>query len=539
MKKVNFYLFLIILLAAFLRLYNLGGNPPSLYGDEQAFAWNAWNILKTGQDEYGNFLPLQFKSFNDYKSPVPVYLLVPFLKILGLNPWAIRLPVALAGIATVGLTFLLVRLFLNSSIALWASFLLAISPWHVHLSRGFFEATLALTFFLAAIYFFFKAKEKAKYLIWAAFFFIITLYTYFTPRILLPFFVVFLIIYSRDWLFRVKKYLLLFLLLITILSLPLVKMTLLSKGATRMQELMGMKKTKVEEIVNRERYGSVAPRSLRILLHNKAVIWAREFKNNYLEHLSLNFWYLYGDNSLRYFTGNMGMFYLFELPFFAWGLWFLLAKKTKAAIFFLGWILLAPIPAALVGRSFAIRSLAMLPAPLVFTAAGISQFWQMMTKIKRKKLAWLILVIGFSASLGTYLARYYLDYPAYAATWWGWENKVAIDYAKNHEKEYEKIFISDYYTGTTMAFAVYEQIDPLDYRRALKNPVVFGGDHHFVKFGKFYFGSFGLDEKDLQEKIIPEKSLYIAGPMEPEGEAKIVAPDDGRVLFKIHDTSKQ
>ena len=63
--KTKIFLFLIIILALSLRLFKLDRSPASLYGDEQAFAWNAYNILKLGQDEYGNPYPLQFTSFDD------------------------------------------------------------------------------------------------------------------------------------------------------------------------------------------------------------------------------------------------------------------------------------------------------------------------------------------------------------------------------------------------------------------------------------------------------------------------------------------
>lgn len=532
MMKIKIILFLILILAASLRLYRLADNPPSVYGDEQAFAWNAWNILKTGQDEYGNFLPLQFKSFDDYKAPVPVYLLVPFIKVLGLNAWSVRLPVALSGVAAVLVTFYLIRLFLSIRLALLVSFLMAISSWHIHLSRGFFEANLALTFFLAAVYFFFKAKEKASFLIISSLFFVLTLYTYFIPRILIPLFLLFLIFYNRNWILKQKRNLVIFFLILFVLCLPLVKMAIFERGNSRLQKLLSLQNEKIAQAVNLERRGSLAPNQFRLLMHNKVIVWFREVKNNYLEHFSLNFWYLYGDNSLRYFLGNMGMFYLFELPFLIWGIFSLWKEKRKVAIFFLGWILLAPLPTSLVGRSFALRSLTMLPAPFVFVAAGLDQFWQKMGQLGLKRLAFLILFFGFLTSLGSYLLRYYLDYPAYAATWWGFENKAAIACAKKYENDFEKIFISDYYTGTTLALAFYEKLDPRVYQQALAQPLVFSG-HQFIKFGKFYIGSFALDKPEFKEKI-PENSLYLAGPMEMNGQAVITSPADNHDLFKIH-----
>jgi len=56
-------LVVIILLASFLRLYNLANVPPHLTPDEASLGYNAYSILKTGKDEYGKFMPIIFKSF--------------------------------------------------------------------------------------------------------------------------------------------------------------------------------------------------------------------------------------------------------------------------------------------------------------------------------------------------------------------------------------------------------------------------------------------------------------------------------------------
>ena len=74
MKKEIIALALIVLLAAFLRLYQLEKVPYGLYIDEAGISVNASSILKTGKDEYGTPYPLYFRSFDDYKTPGFVYL---------------------------------------------------------------------------------------------------------------------------------------------------------------------------------------------------------------------------------------------------------------------------------------------------------------------------------------------------------------------------------------------------------------------------------------------------------------------------------
>lgn len=541
--KLKFILFLVLVLASLLRIYKIGEFPATLYGDEQAFAYNAYSILLTGKDEYGVSFPLQFRSFNDYKAPIPVYILVPSIKLLGLNPFAVRLPVVAAAVITVILTFLLTRLFFGNKISLLASFLLAVSPWHVHLSRGYFEATISLMFFAGGVYFFIKSRSDLLLIIVSQIFFAGAIYSYFTPRILLPVFLVFLLTYScffwrREMPFKlwIRNNLLGFIFLV-FLSVPLLHATFLGLGLSRLNKLSESMDRTVTESINRERNATNLPLNIRGLFHNKFLVRLRLIKNYYIEHLSPNFWYIYGDNSLRYFTGNMGMFYLLEFPFMIIGLYSLWREKRRAAIFFLGWLLLAPIPATLVGRSFAVRSLAMLPAPFIFVAYGIIKVINIIKNIKVRRIFLICITVFFAVSLGSLLIRYYLEYPVYAATWWGWENKAAIDYAKEREINYNFIFLSDFYTGMPLAFATYNQIHPDIYRFAVENPVTLSDGRHFIQFGKYYIGSLDLDKERLNKGIIPPKSLYIGRPEETESGENINAPDDNRVIYRIYKTN--
>ena len=532
MKKRSLILLGVLILAFSLRYFRIADFPKTLYGDEQAFAWNAYNILKSGTDEYGTPYPLQFRSFDDYKAPIPVYLLVPFFKILGMNAYSIRLPIVLASFLTVVVFYYFCRLKLTEKMSLLAAFLFTVSPWHIHLSRGYFESTLALLFFLSGIYFYFRSNWRFTYLIVSAIFFAASLYSYFTPRILLPVFIPFLLIYSKIS----RKSASVFLLTVFVLSLPLLKLTFFDKGFSRFNKLNESVSYEVIKTVNLERNASSLNPFFKAVLHNKATVWLRLLKNNYLEHFSWNFWYIYGDNSLRYFLGNMGMFYLFELPFLMTGIIFLLRTKKELAYFLFAWLLLAPIPASIVGRSFAVRSLSMLPAPFVLVSAGIYQAINNFNNHRLQKLIIFSITALVVCSLTLVLTRYYFEYPVYAATWWGWENKAAIDYAKEREDMYDRIFISDFYTGAPLAFAVYNSLNPSEFRSAVNNPVTLADNRHLIKLGKYYFGSLDLNVLRLKENIIPPKSLYIGRPEEPASNESINAPGDNRLIFNIYKT---
>src|SRR3990172_8619262 len=89
---------IVLVVAAFLRLWKLGKIPPHLTSDEAALGYNAYSILKTGKDFWGESLPIVFKSFGDYTPGLYVYLAAPFIGVMGLNELSVRLPNAIFGV---------------------------------------------------------------------------------------------------------------------------------------------------------------------------------------------------------------------------------------------------------------------------------------------------------------------------------------------------------------------------------------------------------------------------------------------------------
>src|SRR3989304_8968247 len=142
MKRLTFLLlFLITLVGGFLRLYNLSKSPPSLNWDEAALGYNAYSISQTGRDEYKVSYPIFTRSFDEYKSMVPVYLMIPSLKVFGLNELGVRFPSAFLGTLSIVLIFFIAKYFFPSSaIPLTSSLLFAIEPWVILFSRTYHEA---------------------------------------------------------------------------------------------------------------------------------------------------------------------------------------------------------------------------------------------------------------------------------------------------------------------------------------------------------------------------------------------------------------
>jgi len=193
MKKIfGLLLTLTIIIGIGLRIYGLNISPPSLGFDEAALGYNAYSIMLTGKDEYGNFLPLSLRSFNDYKPALYAYLTIPFIKIFGLNDSAVRLTSAMAGIISLIFLYLLLKEYIkNKWWRLAAFFILSFEPWRLHFSRNAFETHLSSCFFIIGTWFLLKTKEnKNKW--WGAIIFLaLSAYSYHSARLAVPLLLIF------------------------------------------------------------------------------------------------------------------------------------------------------------------------------------------------------------------------------------------------------------------------------------------------------------------------------------------------------------
>ncbi len=151
-------LIVIIIIAAFLRLYNITGLPPGLYPDEAMNGNNALEALSPN----GHFK--WFYPENNGREGLFINIQALSVYIFGNEPWALRGASAIFGIFTVlGVYLLASEIFRNNKkIALLSSFLLAVSFWHINFSRIGFRAIMAPFFLVFAFYFLLKSIRILK-----------------------------------------------------------------------------------------------------------------------------------------------------------------------------------------------------------------------------------------------------------------------------------------------------------------------------------------------------------------------------------------
>ena len=190
-KSPKFALLCVLVMTVFLRFWRLDLLPPSMYWEEVALGYDAYSISQTGLDHHGNKLPVvAFESFGDWKPALYFYTIVPFIRLLGLNVWAVRMPSLLAGIFTVlGVGFLTkwVLLKLNEAkdkhfnfkidwMVVLGSGVATFSPWLINFARGGWESNLATAFLLWGALFLLK-PGKYKWQILGVLLLVFSMYT--------------------------------------------------------------------------------------------------------------------------------------------------------------------------------------------------------------------------------------------------------------------------------------------------------------------------------------------------------------------------
>jgi len=129
-------LLLILALAAALRLVRLPEAPPGIHVDAAANAWNANCIRQTGHDWSGASWPILYsRGFGENQTTLYYYALIPFQTVFGMSAVSTRLPSAFAGILSVWVIFAVGRRLFGTGVGLAAAAFLAVTPWHLFLSR--------------------------------------------------------------------------------------------------------------------------------------------------------------------------------------------------------------------------------------------------------------------------------------------------------------------------------------------------------------------------------------------------------------------
>lgn len=483
MKK--YLILLILIIAAFLRFYKLGEIPAGLHRDEAFLGYNAYSILKTGRDMSGNLLPLHLKSFI-YSPAGYSYFAIPPIAIFGLNPFSVRLASALFGTLTIALVYLLaLELSKKSLVALLSAGLLAVSPWHINLSRTATENIIVTFFIVLGTLLYLKKKLFLSLLSFS-----LTLTLYQAPRAFLPLFIplLFLLYKTR---FSKKTILLFFLTILLPIFLIIVSPQLSLR--IRTVSLFADQKTQLNLDENIREDGVAGTRLLTRLYHNKIIGYADQFLKNYFAHFSYPF--LFTDDALpdRYRVPGSGLLYLFELPLLLAGLYWLLSKPSQGNLVILSWILLAPIGSALAFDDIPNlqRTALMIPALTIVSAFGI---------VRTKRVFLITLSILALYNLSSYLHQYFTHQPIHQP-WSRHEGyKELVTKVNTLLPSYQKAIVTNRESAPAIFFLFFGRYDPATYLKETTGKGIH--DYDRADFGPYEFSQeecpLKLDQKTGQ-----------------------------------------
>jgi len=486
MKKKNIFLIALFVVGFLIRVYKVGSYPPLLW-DEAALGYNAYSVLTTARDEHGQVLPLIFKSFGDFKPGLYVYLCLPFVFLFGLNPLAVRLPSVLLGaLSPIILFFLVKEISKSDKKAFWSAFALVFLPWHIHFSRGAWEANCLVAFILLGSWLFVDSlKKKSVFLIkifLSGLFFFLGLFIYQGGKLAAPLAILALLAvnFHRFWALVVKSFAKSNRKPVQIVFASLILLTLSLTAFWYIKSFSGSASNRLkvmsllsynqpeEELLQISAEDGSSPEGLHFqLFHGKWLHFGRGFLTRYFNHLSPRFLAFEGDwSNSRQSAPYFGVVGYFGFAFLIIGLIVFLSKKRKSfENVFLIWLLVFPLPAALTRDIITgVRSLNLVIPVAVFTGFGLDWLFSLKIALFFKKVFIVFAGLSFVFSMVYYFDLYYFHMVKISPKQWLYGHEQVMTYINDVRSNYDQIFMSKFYGQPYIYYLFYSQYSPKKYQ---------------------------------------------------------------------------
>jgi 4-amino-4-deoxy-L-arabinose transferase-like glycosyltransferase len=502
-SKNKIYFIIIFVISVFFRFYKLDNLPSSLNWDEISHGYNAYSLLKTGKDQWGQSWPIfNFRAYGDYPTTLNLYLTIPFIYLFGLNAFALRLPAAILGILFTIIIYLFARIiFKNRNLALITFVIASFSPWTFFPSRGVFQSNLAQFFLLLGVYLFYIKTNKKIIWILSALSLGLSMYSYHNTRLITP-----LIFGLLLFIYRPKKIKTLIISIIfLILAIPSF-INLFSQDSMARNRWVGIINPNSINLINESRRLFEGPQFLNLAINNKVVYFTREVVNNFILFLSPLPIFFNGSQNYQFNLPNSALIFIYFLPFFYIGLFYCFKNllKNKDLIFLCIAFLITLIPAALtVGDYPSIRLTIATPFIYIFITYG---FLYLSSKTKGYLLP-LVLIITL-----IFFGIYWQNYNKYSidfAPSWQYGYKEVISEINTLYPQYKQIYFTKKYGEPHEFILFYNAWDSQKYLNDPNLNTDFHSDWYWVNsFDKYIF----LNDWEIKSKTIPTNSLLITSP---------------------------
>lgn len=432
-KRHLVILLLVLFVAAFLRFYNLGSIPAGLHGDAASQGYNAFSLLNSSKDRFGEPFPVLFRSLGSYQPPIYTYLTTIPVSIFGNTPMAARFISAFSGILLSLITFLFFRAFFPSKpgLALFGGALVAIAPWSVFFSRLAVEANLALVIFASSILLYWRSLKNPSLFITACLLLGLSTHAYYSERLLAVLFLpLYLLIFRKFWLHQ-KRWAILGLVIFILTQVPHFSMVTSGAYIRRFDQVSG------------------------------------SGMDNYLVYYSLPNLFFDSDSNLGRTMPGLSVFYGWMVVPLIFGIRELvLGKVTKEAGKILGLLLiLTPIPAALTGDLFyPLRVLDFLWVLTLIIAIGLYSIYAYL-KVNTAKIG-LVVILALYSIFSLYIS-YFILFKYEKAENYGYAYVKLAEKLKGY-KDKEVIIDSARDLGIGVRMAYLTRFDPRNIQEQLR-----------------------------------------------------------------------
>lgn len=304
----NKYLYVLIVclfsIATFFLLnYKITKTPPGLTIDEASIGYNAYLIGKTGSDETGRYLPLFALTIHgsDWKQPSSIYATAIFFKFFGASIYKLRLVSVITCLVSLLLIIYLGNILLGRAFSLISALLFISSPivfMHSHLAQ---ENIMPLPFVLAWLIFTLLHQKSnfksARFILLAAISLGMSIYSYKGMRAVVPSLIIISLVYQA-----------------------IVNKTSFIRSTVFF--VLGLAPfILIMPWINTHYAGALFSTS------DLRQIGFYDFIYTYLSNFDVSSLFVAGDITPWHSTGFHGVFLLSSLPFFVYGLVFIIQNK--------------------------------------------------------------------------------------------------------------------------------------------------------------------------------------------------------------------
>ncbi|MBI5045143.1 MAG: hypothetical protein HZC02_04400 [Candidatus Levybacteria bacterium] len=539
----------ITLLAAILRIYHLDQVPIGFHADEAYFGYNAYSISKSLQDATGNVLPLHLESFL-YSPAGYSYIAIPSIVFFGLTSFAIRLPGALFGIATIFFVFFLIKELYkdqkhNNILGIVVSSLLAISPWHINLSRASAEIVVVVFLIMLGTFFYSKWVDQGKklFISLSFIFFTVSYVFYQAPRAFLPLFIPILFLLYRPKISAKKLAILIGAYTICIV-LPVVMVLTSDVLSYRLKMLSIFNSPRTNallfESITEDGHRQRPVAEVR-LFHNKVAGYASEVFTGYMKHLSYDF--LFTDQGFpdRYRIPKMGLLYIFELPLLLIGIYSIIRNRHKIGFLSIAWILIGFVGASLTYDDIPNLQRTLIIFPALHIIIGFGLFY-LFTNIPKRYLARVsiacicVVFYFFFYYLHQYYSHQFIHKPIYRQQ--GYEGLVNA--IQQELPSYKSIHITSNESSPLILFLFYLSYDPRVFHAYISSR-----EHNYLNedFGKISLDKYIFIPEDCPSEkntdpLILSVDLGKCGVSDKKNVVKEIMRSDGSVIFRLVKTGQ-